>query len=114
MRAFEQMLKVLADEKRLRIVMMLQVRAMCVCELAAVLGVSQPSVSRHLNRLCAVGLLGCRKSGLWTDYFLTLDKAGYPDLMRLVGKNLKHDPRVLKDRNTASALDRSQLCACRG
>ena len=47
----ENLLKILADEKRLRILSLLRKKPRCVCELAAVLGVTQPSVSRHLNKL---------------------------------------------------------------
>lgn len=113
MKQFEHILKVLADEKRLRIVMMLQARAMCVCELAAVLGVTQPSVSRHLNRLLSAGLLGSRKSGFWTDYFLTPEHADDPELLQIVSARLQHDPQVSEDIRIAATLDRSRLCACR-
>jgi len=112
MQLFEHLLKVLADEKRLRIVMMLEARPMCVCEMAAVLGVTQPSVSRHLNRLLSAGLLGCRKSGFWTDYFLTPEHSTDPEFLRVVVKRLQNNPKVLEDIRVASTLDRSRLCAC--
>ena len=42
MKELEKLLKALADKNRLRILKLLEVRKMCVCELASVLGITQP------------------------------------------------------------------------
>ena len=49
MRELIKVFKAVADKNRLRIFKMLQHKKMCVCELAAVLDISPPSVSRHLS-----------------------------------------------------------------
>lgn len=41
---------------------------LCVCELAAVVGVSQSAVSQHLRRLKTVGLVRERRRGQWVFY----------------------------------------------
>ena len=49
--------KALSDEKRLGIMKLLEVREMCVCELAAALGVTQPNLTHHIKKLESAGLV---------------------------------------------------------
>ena len=58
--------KALSDSKRLRILGLLEVRDMCVCELMVALGMSQPNLSHHLKILEAEGFVEKRKEGKWT------------------------------------------------
>ena len=61
----------LADDTRLRAVMLIvREGELCVCELVAALGDSQPKISRHLAQLRAAGLLLDRRQGLWVYYRL--------------------------------------------
>ncbi|MBD3178408.1 MAG: metalloregulator ArsR/SmtB family transcription factor [Candidatus Latescibacteria bacterium] len=70
MKELETAVKAAADFNRLRILNMLSVRDMCVCELAEVVGITQPSVSRHLKKLTRGGFIDSRHDGRWTDYYL--------------------------------------------
>jgi ArsR family transcriptional regulator len=58
--------KALSDSKRLRILGLLGVRDMCVCELMVALGMSQPNLSHHLRILEEEGFVEKRKEGKWT------------------------------------------------
>jgi DNA-binding transcriptional ArsR family regulator len=58
--------KAISDPKRLRILKLLEVRDMCVCELMIALGMSQPNLSHHLKILEAEGFVEKRKEGKWT------------------------------------------------
>jgi ArsR family transcriptional regulator len=60
--------KALADETRLRIVKLLGVREMCVCEVMVALGLTQPTASHHLGILENAGLVKDRKEGKWVFY----------------------------------------------
>jgi DNA-binding transcriptional ArsR family regulator len=62
--------KALADETRLRIVKLLEVREMCVCEVMVALGLTQPTASHHLGLLENAGLVKDRKEGKWVFYSL--------------------------------------------
>ncbi len=68
MSPFLPAVKALADDSRLRILWMLEERALCVCEIQAVLGLAQSTVSRHLQTLVDAGYLTSEKEGLWTNY----------------------------------------------
>ena len=69
-----QLFKCLADDTRLRCLLLLQAEGeLCVCELTAALGLSQPKVSRHLAQLRDCGLLRARRDGQWVYYTLNDD-----------------------------------------
>jgi len=62
--------KALGDETRLSIVNLLQIRELCVCEIMAALGLTQPTTSHHLMILKNAGLVEDRKEGKWVFYRL--------------------------------------------
>lgn len=62
--------KALADESRLRIVWMLEERELCVCEIQAILGLAQSTVSRHLQVLEDAGFVVSERAGPWKNYRL--------------------------------------------
>jgi ArsR family transcriptional regulator len=64
--------KALADPHRVRIVNLLANNPdpVCVCDLQAVLGLSQPTVSHHLKKLRGAGLLTRTQRGTWAYYAL--------------------------------------------
>lgn len=63
-----KVLRVVADERRLRILAALMKKELCVCELVDALLLAQYEVSRHLARLRQVGLVVDRREGLWAYY----------------------------------------------
>jgi ArsR family transcriptional regulator len=60
--------KALADETRLRILKLLEVREMCVCEVMVALDLTQPTASHHLGILENAGLVRDKKDGKWVFY----------------------------------------------
>ena len=63
-----RLLKALANSTRLKILNLLQIREMCVCEIMVALGLTQPTASHHLNILENVGVVKDRKEGKWVFY----------------------------------------------
>ena len=63
--------KALGDESRQRILGLLTLREMCVCELMSALGMTQPTTSHHLKILENAELVKSRKDGKWVFYSLT-------------------------------------------
>lgn len=66
----EELLGAFAEPTRLRLLALLVDGETCVCDLVAALALPQPTVSRHLAVLRRVGLVTCRKDGLWCRYAL--------------------------------------------
>lgn len=69
-----RLFKALSDDNRIRILNLLMVRRMCVCEIMAALGMTQPTASHHLVLLEKEGLLRRRKEGKWAYYSLVNPK----------------------------------------
>lgn len=63
-----KLFKALADPTRLRILRLLEIREMCVCEVMIALGLTQPTASHHLGILENAGLVKSRKEGKWVFY----------------------------------------------
>lgn len=62
--------KLTADASRVRILMLLDRKELCVCQIMAVLGMAQPLVSRNLLLLYKAGFLDYRKEGRMVFYRL--------------------------------------------
>lgn len=60
----------LSDETRLKIIKILSIEQLCVCEITAALNIVQPKVSFHLGILKDAGLLTSEKKGKWIIYKL--------------------------------------------
>jgi len=63
-------LRVLADPLRMRIVTLLAQEDLCVCHLAAETGARQPNLSNHLRVLRQAGLVEAEPYGRFTYYRL--------------------------------------------
>lgn len=71
MKNLVKVFKALGDQNRIRILKMLQDNPRSVNELTTVLGISQPSVSRHLHQLKDAGLVEDKRDALWVNYRLS-------------------------------------------
>jgi DNA-binding transcriptional ArsR family regulator len=60
-----KLFKALSDEKRLRIVKLLRVKEMCICELMICLDMTQPNLSHHIQILENCGIVNRTKKGKW-------------------------------------------------
>jgi ArsR family transcriptional regulator len=112
MKEFVNVMKALSDPHRVKLIKMLQRGTMCVCEVQAVLEISQPMVSKHLKILEKVGLVSRRKQGLWVYYSLT-DGARSPYVASLLG-NLVHwfadDPELRALLEKSEIIRKKNLC----
>ena len=63
--------KALSDESRLKMLwLLLNHRELCVCDVMAVLEITQSKASRHLAALRHIGIATDRREGLWSYYSL--------------------------------------------
>jgi ArsR family transcriptional regulator len=62
--------RALSDPTRLKILRLLSLREMCVCELMVSLDATQPTISYHLKILGEANLIKHRRRGKWTFYSL--------------------------------------------
>lgn len=70
MKSLVPFFRALADETRMRIVMLLLHGELCVCDLMAILDTPQSKLSRHLAYLKHSGIVSGRREGVWMHYSL--------------------------------------------
>lgn len=106
-----KVIKALTDPSRIRIVAMLGVKDMCVCEMQHALELAQPTVSRHLRILEEAGLVSKRKRGLWVDYRLAKAEpttvAG--KMLALVAESAAQDMELSELIERVPGINRSNL-----
>ncbi len=113
MKQFIRVMKALSDPSRVKIIKMLGEKELCVCELRNLLGLAQPTVSKHLKILEEAGLVDYRKDGLWIIYRLTAhEDSEYTAVMlaHLQGW-LNDDPQIQEMISRLPQISRERSCA---
>ncbi|SET28419.1 transcriptional regulator, ArsR family [Natronincola peptidivorans] len=93
--------KALGDETRGRIINLLIMGELCVCEIEAVLGITQSNASRHLNKLRSTGIITYEKKAQWVYYkidskFIRQHKLLYDYLAEILKKQYRRDTERLQ------------------
>ncbi|MEQ8799837.1 MAG: methyltransferase domain-containing protein [Salinisphaeraceae bacterium] len=102
-----QLLRLIGEPTRLRLLLILEAEPLTVAELTAVTGLSQSRVSTHLGRLRRGGLV--KEYGQRTRALLTVDPASFDDrarqLWQVLAENID-DARLHQDREQAREIAR--------
>ena len=87
-----EVLRALADRTRLSMVAALRSaeQPVCICDFTVAYGLSQPTISHHMGKLRAVGLVDSRKQGIWIYYSLRTNLT--PAVERLLEAVLREVP----------------------
>jgi DNA-binding transcriptional ArsR family regulator len=70
LRNAERLFGAIGEPNRIKILLLLSKREMCVCELESALGLPQPTISHHLGILEHAELLERKKNARWVFYRL--------------------------------------------
>ena len=100
-----KVIKALSEENRLRIVLMLKERKLCVCEINDMLDIALSTISAHLKQLREAGIIEDEKDGRWINYTLT----SAPEVLQLIHTltNTITVETAANDLKKLSTLDRS-------
>jgi ArsR family transcriptional regulator, arsenate/arsenite/antimonite-responsive transcriptional repressor len=83
----DAVLKAAGEPTRLRILNLLRIGSTCVCDIQSLLGVPQPTVSRHLAALRHAGLVEDSRQGTRVMYSLThADEPAVAALLEMLDK----------------------------
>lgn len=104
--------KALAEPNRIRILKMLEIRPLCVCEITEVLQLATSTVSKHLSILRDAGFIVDQKEGKWVDYYFndSADRLEAGQLLTQLSQWLADDETILEDAGKVSAVDRLKIC----
>ena len=112
MKQFIKVMKALSDPSRVKILKMLQCKAMCVCEIQELLELAQSTISKHLKLLEDAGLVESTRDKLWVNYRLAdnADSVYAATLLHNLHSWLDDDPAVSSLMQRAPEVDRITLC----
>lgn len=115
MRDLMAVLKALADENRVRVMVALQPGELCVCQIVELLGLAPSTVSKHMAILKQARLVDSRKEGRWMFYRLAEDEVSMEakEMTSLVARLLADDPQSREDSKQLKRIlkmDRDELC----
>jgi ArsR family transcriptional regulator, arsenate/arsenite/antimonite-responsive transcriptional repressor len=115
MRRLMAVVKALADENRVRILLALAPKELCVCQVVELLGLAPSTVSKHMAILRQARLVDSRKQGRWMFYRLAEDDPlpEAREMTALVSRLLAGDFQRRADAKRLREilkLDRDDLC----
>ena len=112
---FLTMTKALTDENRIRILMALRGRELCVCQITGFLDLSPSTTSKHLSILRQARLIDSRKNGKWVYYSLmdkSIPTAPVQETLRILQNSLKDDPMVREDEERIRQILQREAAFC--
>ncbi len=108
-----KLFKSLSDPNRLRILKMLQTKALCVCEITAILDLATSTVSKHLSILRETGFIIEKKDGKWVNYMINpnpLDRR-ISSVLSSLDFWISDDNMIISDKKKLRNVDRNVVCA---
>lgn len=103
--------KAISEPSRIRILKMLQVKPMCVCEISEVVGLKSSTISEHLSILKENELVTSEKKGKIVFYKLNFypKNTSITAINSIIACSLDDDEIIKKDRNKAKIIDCKEI-----
>jgi ArsR family transcriptional regulator, arsenate/arsenite/antimonite-responsive transcriptional repressor len=110
----DRLFRAFSDRTRLRILNLLRHGEFCVNDLVEIIGVPQPTASRHLAYLRKSGLVLTHKQGLWIHYSLAPARnAFHRKLLECLECCFQDVPELTQDAKRAADVKRRGGCCPR-
>lgn len=108
-----KLFKSLSDPNRLRILKMLQVKPLCVCEITDVLQLATSTVSKHLSILKETGFIIEEKDGKWVNYMINSqpDDPRILSILSTLDFWIADDQLIISDKQRVQKVDRNEVCS---
>jgi len=108
-----KLFKSLSDSNRLRILKMLQVKPLCVCEITDVLQLATSTVSKHLSILKGTGFIIEEKDGKWVNYMINPrpDDQRISSILSTLEFWIADQKIINEDKAKVTKVDRHFVCA---
>jgi ArsR family transcriptional regulator len=111
--------RAMADETRLRVLLALAKRPLCLCQIAELFGLAASTMSKHMSILQQAELVDGRKKGRWMHFSLA-GNAGeaVKQTLAWAARSLEGDEQIAADRKRLREvlkIEPAELCrkACR-
>ncbi|WP_186428915.1 metalloregulator ArsR/SmtB family transcription factor [Clostridium sp. BSD9I1] len=89
--------KMLSDETRVRILVLLYHKKLCVCEICGVMEETQPKISKHLAKLRDMGFVKDERKEQFIYYYLNFDNKLFEGVIKDIVENIQEYETLKKD-----------------
>jgi ArsR family transcriptional regulator len=89
--------KLLSDETRLRILVLLFHKKLCVCEIYGIMNESQPKISKHLGKLRDMGFVKDERQEQFIYYSLNITDELYMNILKEIVQNADNYEVIRED-----------------
>jgi len=103
--------KLLSDETRIRIIMLLDADQLCVCQITGILNISQPKASKVLSKLRDLGLVTDERQEKFVYYSLNKNHKLLKHILDFINVNITDYDTIHEDLNRLS-LKEEFLTTC--
>jgi len=112
--------RAMADEQRLRVLLALAKKPLCLCQIAELFGLAASTMSKHMSILQQAELVSGCKKGRWMHFALANNGSGkaVEQVLAWAAQSLEGDERIAADRKRLREvlkIEPAELCrkACR-
>lgn len=105
--------KVISEMNRVRIIMMLLQKPLCVCEITSILELSTATVSNHLSYLRENGYIEDQKEGKWINYKITnnIEEPMVKNIIDSLPGWFSDEKIIQEDMIKVQSVDRYYICS---
>ncbi|MBN2619023.1 MAG: winged helix-turn-helix transcriptional regulator [Spirochaetales bacterium] len=104
--------KILSDETRLRMLLLLFKEDLCVCQLSGILKVPQPRISKNLSKLRDLSLVSDNRQEKYVYYSLKKENTLLIFTIKNIIDNLEFYPQLLLDNQRISDKEKYLIKCC--
>lgn len=104
--------KILSDETRIRIIILLYQEELCVCELSGILDVSQPKISKNLSKLRDMNLVADERKEKFVFYSLKKENRVLMSTLMNIMDDLESYPQLVADQRRLGEKDKYLTQCC--
>jgi len=105
MNQLTQTFKILSDETRLRIIMLLYQEDLCVCEICGILDIPQPRISKNLSKLRDLNIVSDKRKEKFVFYSINKNNAIINHILSHVSDTITLYPMLLDDKKRLASKE---------
>lgn len=87
----------LSDETRVRILVLLYHKKLCVCQMCGIMEETQPKISKHLAKLRDMGFIKDERKEQFIYYFLNFNNELFEGILKDILKNIDNYETIKND-----------------
>ncbi|WP_163195650.1 ArsR/SmtB family transcription factor [Clostridium thermarum] len=97
--------KILSDETRVRILVLLYHKKLCVCQMCGIMNETQPKISKHLAKLRDMGFVKDERKEQFIYYYLNIKDKLFDNIIKSIIENINEYETLMMDLKKINRAD---------